>query len=348
MPKLKHGGLTKRCDFKPSQWVKCAHSWVLRFHHDGIAHVVALHKYANWPSGTVMPKTEAARLRDQVKDKIRAGKLAARARVDVLTVGAVMDEYERTFVDSPNRRPHARVSMAGHLNMLRRLSVDNGRGTVVPFTSLPIGDVTPITIEAVRHARRAALQAADAAYGEVVRLEPAGQAVPANLRQRSRLRTRGKAGETGINRLLARLRHLFSWAIARYDAVQQHPFRKAGVTVVKLEKETHRSRRLRAGEEDALLRHANYHLKAVIIAALTTGARIGELLSLQWRHVERDAAGTPVRIRLVAEKTKTARTRVLPVPTPLRAILQMRETAPDGVTHGPDAYCFGNEVGERV
>ncbi len=357
MPKRVHDGLRKRCTCGAAKWAKCAHPWTVRLFVDGREQEVSLHTWARWPKGVAMPRTEALRLRDELRLASRRGplpshrpdpNLAAPAARGGLRVAAIIDAYRAQFVQTPNRRPHAVVTMNGHLNILTRLTVPDAQGRPVPFTDLRAVDVTPATIEAIRHARRQQLAQADAAFAEVQRLEAAGLAVPADLRRRSRLRTRGKGGEVGINRLLARLRHLFSWAIARYPELEHHPFRKGGVTVVKLEKETHRSRRLRAGEYEALMQHANAHLQALIVAALSTGARIGELLSLQWWQVERDRDDQPTRVRLVADKTKTSRTRVLPVPSPLAAVLAMRETAPDGQRHAPDAYVFGNEVGEPV
>jgi integrase len=44
----------------------------------------------------------------------------------------------------------------------------------------------------------------------------------------------------------------------------------------------------------------------------------------------------------------TGRTRVVPVGQRLRAVLAIRRHGPDGMPLGPDAYVFGNEVGERV
>jgi integrase len=347
MPKRTHDGLVKDCGCPEKQWTRCVHPWAVRFHANGKAHFISLHKYAQWPRGKAMPKTEAIKLRDKIRGEIRDGHLAA-LKPTSTTVGAVLDAYREQFVRVPTRRPHACVSMEGHLAMVERLTVPDARGRQVPFAGLAMRDVTPATVESLRHARRQELAAADAAHVEVQRLEAAGKAVPSELRQRARLRTRGKGGEVGINRMLARLRHLFSWAIARYPEIEQHPFRKAGVAVVKLAKETARSRRLRPGEEDALIANAGFHLKALILAGLATGARIGELLSLQWWQVERDAKDTPIRLRLVADKTKTSRTRILPVPRVLAAVLEMRQTAPDGQRHAPDTYVFGNEVGEQV
>ena len=50
---------------------------------------------------------------------------------------------------------------------------------------------------------------------------------------------------------------------------------------IKREKHAKRSRRLAPGEEPRLLAVAPPHLQRLIIAALETGARRGELLSLQ-------------------------------------------------------------------
>ena len=56
------------------------------------------------------------------------------------------------------------------------------------------------------------------------------------------------------------------------------------VAVVKLTREEARTRRLQSGEEERLLLAAN-GLEPLIIAALETGMRLGELLSLQWSQV---------------------------------------------------------------
>jgi integrase len=38
----------------------------------------------------------------------------------------------------------------------------------------------------------------------------------------------------------------------------------------------------------------------------------------------------------------------VPISPRLRAILQLRRLDPDGKAHGPDAYVFGNQFGEKV
>lgn len=105
-----------------------------------------------------------------------------------------------------------------------------------------------------------------------------------------------------------------------------------------------RTRRLEPDEEKRLLEHANPHLYALIVAALETGCRVGELLSLQWHQV-RWAENV---LLLTAAKTKTSEARDVPMTSRLRAVLEMRRQGPDGREHGPDAHVFGNETGGRI
>jgi integrase len=53
-------------------------------------------------------------------------------------------------------------------------------------------------------------------------------------------------------------------------------------------------------------------------------------------------------ILIPADKSKTSRARTIGITRRLRAVLEMRRTDPTGQEQGPDAYVFGNEVGERV
>jgi integrase len=163
------------------------------------------------------------------------------------------------------------------------------------------------------------------------------------------MRAGAKMGETGINRLLARLRHLFSWAIVE-GHTERTPFKKNGETAIKLEMkaETARTRRLQPGEEDAPLKHASPHLRALIVAALSTGCRLGELLGLQWRHIQRNEKQTQRWIVLDAAQTKTNQNRRIPIGPRLRAELEMRKTDPDGDEFKGDDFVFGNEVGEQI
>ena len=200
-------------------------------------------------------------------------------------------------------------------------------GQMLRFAQKPITAVTKADIEAIRAARR-------------VQTAVAG---------------RPGSGEVGINRLLERCRHLFAWAIQE-GFTEVTPFRRHGQVVIKLTKETARSRRLSGhvlddDEEARLLKSAGPHLQALIVAATSTGCRLGELLSLQWKDVRvttTPQGQTRQSFVLHAHKTKTATTREVPVGSRLAAVLDLRRHAPDGVPFGPDGYVFGNTCGEHV
>jgi integrase len=105
---------------------------------------------------------------------------------------------------------------------------------------------------------------------------------------------------------------------------------------------------MRESEEARLLKHAGPHLRGVIVAALTTGCRLGELLSLQWSQVRLDDKGQARWLVLSADKTKTAQLRTIPIGPRLRAELEMRRHAPDDKEHPSTAYVFGDEAGGEV
>ncbi|MDP7213438.1 MAG: site-specific integrase [Dehalococcoidia bacterium] len=83
------------------------------------------------------------------------------------------------------------------------------------------------------------------------------------------------------------------------------------------------------------------------MAALITGCRLGELLSLQWKQIRINDKGQQ-EIVLPASKTKTHKNREIPVSSDLRAVLEMRRTDPKGNPFGPEAFVFGNEAGEPI
>jgi integrase len=100
----------------------------------------------------------------------------------------------------------------------------------------------------------------------------------------------------------------------------------------------------------ALLQHANDHLKDVMVAALETGMRKGEILSLQWKQVrllQND-------LYLPGAKTKARRDRKLPISPTLRDVLTRRQHGmtegpnPQRFKFGPDHYVFGDEAGAKI
>jgi hypothetical protein len=142
------------------------------------------------------------------------------------TVADVMAAYIEQHVKASSRLS-ARQMMLWALTTLRQTLVPAAHGTMIRFEQKPIKDVTRADVEAIRSARRA-------------------QANTANR----------KGGEVSINRLLERLRHLFSWSVLE-GYMDATPFRKGGIAAIKLTKEQPRSRRLLdADEETRLLANA--------------------------------------------------------------------------------------------
>lgn len=154
------------------------------------------------------------------------------------------------------------------------------------------------------------------------------------------------------NRDLALLRAMFNWAVLG-GILTATPFKVGTVSAVKLAREESRTRRLQTGELEKLLAaceagldlrgrkwDGNTHLRDLIVAALETGCRLGELLSLQWSQVRGE-------LFLPAGKTKARKPRRVPVSPRLRAVLDGRRCDPAGDDMPADAYVFGDEVGGR-
>ena len=145
---------------------------------------------------------------------------------------------------------------------------------------------------------------------------------------------------------------LSRWAIEE-GYIESTPFKRGGQVIIRLTRESPRARRLaEAGEEERLLQRAGPHLRDLILAGIATGCHLGELLSLQWKDV-RVTTGPQGQTRqyfvLVGREDQNGGyRRVVPVGTRLAAVLDLRRHAPDGTRLEPDAYVFGNLIGEPV
>ena len=147
-----------------------------------------------------------------------------------------------------------------------------------------------------------------------------------------------------VNHDLRLLRKMFNWAI-RKGHLERTPFKIGTEPAIKLEREIPRRKRLHtADEEKQLLDKSSPELRAFITAMLDTGCRPGELLSLQWRDVSLDRSEFAIR----PEKEKNRTGRIIPMTSRLKGVLEMRCLDPAGKQFGPEAYVFGNALGERV
>ena len=108
-------------------------------------------------------------------------------------------------------------------------------------------------------------------------------------------------------RYLAALSHLYSIGIKEFGWVETSP-------VSKIQKPSEPPGRVRflSDDERARLLHAckessNPYLYTVVVLALSTGMRSGEIMSLEWLHVDLE------RKRIILEKTKNGSKRTIPL-----------------------------------
>jgi integrase len=317
----RNDGVRKVCGCARRRWSSCAHPWYFSFQWRGRHYRFSLdRKIGRELSG----KTDAEAEAELIRTAIRAGTFEA-PPAEAVTMSALVDEYLRRYVRVRKNEARA-LAHEQALNRICATVVTHPTRGSMALGLWPTVDVVSDTIEQYREARL----------------------------------TSGK-GVAGTNRLLAQIRALFAWAV-RAGHLQSTPFRRNGEVVVKLDmaSEHARTRRLEPGEEDRLLEAAEPHLYSLIAAAIETGMRRNELLTLQWCQVEGQEprvgdSGVGVvtwlpraEIVLPYGKTKTKRDRRVPISTRLRAILEMRRFDPAGEPLPSDAYVFGTEIGTRV
>lgn len=112
---------------------------------------------------------------------------------------------------------------------------------------------------------------------------------------------------TSVNRELALLRAVLNFA-RRSGWLTRNPF-EMGETLISLADENQRDRILTPEEETCLLAACDdrrAHIRPLIIAAIDTGMRFGELLRLRWSDV--DFAANLIRVRKTTTKTWEGRT----------------------------------------
>lgn len=125
-----------------------------------------------------------------------------------------------------------------------------------------------------------------------------------------------------LNRHRAALSALYTWALSVGIYRGPNPAR-----IVRKYPEALPPVKYLTGEEaDRLVLAAAPHLKPILIVALHTGGRMGELLRLLWRDVDLTAR----TVTFARESTKSKKTRTLPMDDDcLRALLSLRRGQPD-------------------
>ncbi len=305
----RNDGLRKRCGCPRKAWAKCAHRWHFSFKWAGVHHRFAL-------PASITSKTDAQTEADRLRVAIRGGTFPT-PPATLTPVGEAV-----TFTALGERwLARARegvVAKAGNDAACLRAWGGIALAPGVRLGDHPAASLTEDTIEAA-------------------------WAV---------LKARRLAASTR-NKYLQTMKSLQAWAVRK--GYLARPWLSPHTTM-RREAGTRRSRRLAPAvvdakgqvlvrsEEDRLLAAASPWLQRLIIAALDTGCRRGELLSLQWQDV--DLARGVLTIR--GEKAKTKVQRQLPIAPRVRAILQLLGLNPAGERHPGHAYVFGDLVGNQV
>jgi len=141
---------------------------------------------------------------------------------------------------------------------------------------------------------------------------------------------------SSINKVLNVLKHMFSKGV-EWDMVEAETLKK--IRKVKLLRDDSKRLRYLSGEEaQTLVNTCNGNTKAIVITALNSGMRKGEILSLKWDNVDMKHGF----ILLEQGMTKNGNRREIPINDTLRGVFQ-------GLTRRLDVpyVFFDSETGRR-
>ena len=307
MTRHRNEGLRKLCGCPRRNWPKCSHSWHFNFKWDGTPYRLSLDRYAGH---RITSKTEAQSRADAIRSAIRAGTFRHKGRTTHLEQGALcFDDLTTTYLQRmrPTRRDaRHRVNLR---SMFRQLAAFKSAGQ--RLGSKPIKAITEDDFDLV-------------------------------LRS---LRERRLAAST-CNHYIQCVRTLSNWGVSKCYLTRPwirpaEELRRDRESELRRQKGAQRNRRLRNGEEEALLGVSNPRLYRLIVAALETGCRLGELVLLRWQEVNLGRR----EVRILAHTAKDDEDRILSISGRLLAVLEMGQHDPTGYLLGPDAHVFGDEVG---
>jgi integrase len=298
-------GLYKLCEHKGRARDRCKHVWWAQFRKVR----VSLEKWAN---REIESKTEADQVFDDLKDAVRSGTFDKRG-IDV-----PLEPTTLTF------RQFAETYKERHV-FAKGLAI----GKTIDYRLRPLVDYfgAKLLVE---------IRTAD------VEDFIADLRKPKIIGRRKKPRTLSPAS---INRTIEIMRHMMNWAVGR-EYLDRTPFRRGTETLIRrLREDNRRRRRISEDEEARLLAVAPPHLRSMLITALDTGTRQGEMLALRFGDID-FARGL---ITLRGETTKSRKTRLVPIATArLRAVLEWLQLEADGAKKPDDALVFSDEAGEPV
>lgn len=306
--KHRNDGLRKVCGCRRRKWVTCAHPWHFNYKWNGVAYRFSLDRQLG---RRLLGKTDAKNAADALRLAIRAGTFRDRV----------------TVPPTPGVPPVAAVTFATFAEKyLERATPKKARDRDAwkQETTWQLNRVKAFALDGTT-------------LGDKTLTAITEDDLEAFIRE---LRVRGRAVSTR-NHYVQLFGAMFRWATKK-GYLDRNPI--GTDAELRREKPRRRDRRLQEGEEQLLLAAAAPHLHALIVAALETTCRLGELLKLQWKDIALDRRELTVR----AENAKDNKTRVLPISSRLHAVLEMRRTDAAGQDFGPDAFVLGDSTGGQV
>jgi integrase len=132
------------------------------------------------------------------------------------------------------------------------------------------------------------------------------------------------------NRELACLRHIFNMGI-EWELLTRNP---VASKVIRFDREKSRKRTLEDDEFSWLLDVCSGHLFQIVIVALNTGMRLGEILGLKWENIRLDQG------KIEIKHTKNGEDRSIPINSSLRTMLK-------SMPH-ENEFLFVNREGKRI
>lgn len=162
------------------------------------------------------------------------------------------------------------------------------------------------------------------------------QIKPSRINEYKGKRRLEEASPCTINRELALMKHAYSLALKEWEWVHDNPVKK-----VSMEKEPpSRDRWLTDEEEETLLSVSPLWLRPMILFAVETGCRRGEMLSLSWRSVDLS------RRVITINRSKTGEKRSIPLTQLAVDVLKEREN--EKVRSIKEDLVFAYPPGKRV
>ncbi len=305
----RNGGLRKRCDCPRRTWAKCPHPWHLNFSWRGTAFRLSLDREVGHALTTKADaETEAERIRLAVRDGVfrQRTEPVAPAPAAATADALTFTAYAAVFVKSYSVQAKQKTSWKDD-----QVRAGKVAAFIMPETGQRIGDMA---IGAITEDHIAAFLSA--------------------------LTARAASASTR-NHYLQLFKSMSRWGVRKGHLTRPWLGQDSDL---KREKPTFRHRRLAAGEEAALLAAAGPRLQRLILGALESCCRLGELLALRWGDVDLERRQLTIR----AENAKDDETRILPLSAKLRAVLEMARLGPDGHDLPATAAVFGDEIGRPV